>query len=372
MCNYSEKYNDSAFIHSEFTHYSDSINYKKSCDFILNTNRVDTNKRFMEPYAVFSNGSSPILFNSEVNCNGETISLNSIKIAGIYTYKDNEMMENIAIPLLNPIGNTTITNGKNGALFGCYLPYSLALQLVDSFGFSTIQELFDSNVVIRLYHEKTYYDISINNIYINVDNTEIDLNEYNKTFNRYYDFFQRYNDNAIFVDCYSFSRVCKTTIFCCDFITGFDRSRALVSRILGGTFSDRGCSISFYVGQNILFPNNVNKFCVEQRYENTFVGVLSLVLFIISVLLYLAFLYYIYRFDYNRMLRLRFCLLFAVSMPISIWFLSALLSAISLPTQAFSLSVINYMSNIFLLLSMLSLCALILLVVILSRKKYYE
>lgn len=143
-------------------------------------------------------------------------------------YNDAEYTEYLSLPLYR---NFSIRKGaQNGADYACYLPSSIADELVAELGLNNYDELFTEDIVFNLGTSKNKCTMSVNNIYLNNDTKYWNDNDiefdYHKTF-------AKRTNNAIFAYCPNFFRTIKNGSLCFDTNTSYDHFKTITNKTLG-------------------------------------------------------------------------------------------------------------------------------------------
>lgn len=279
----------SNFLHAEFYGENDDTTLlgKSVVNYIDKSNAVDTSKTILNPYCYLSDDGVKKTFT--VNCRDKTLSTDC-SISGIHLYTDEKIMQNIALPLFRTEGNIyRLTNGRNGADSGCYIPCTLAEEIINFLpDVSSFDELIDSAQIIEIDGEnnlpKTKF--SINNIYFDV-NDHKDWNndnkkDYVKSFGNYNTFFSSFNNTTLFVAIYdSFPN--EETTFCCDLKDGYGALSVFVNSVITNSFSKNGYKLRFYLSSTNEVANDLNSYATGSVFTNTFLAILFLAFSIVFV-----------------------------------------------------------------------------------------
>lgn len=279
----------SNFLHTEFYGKNDDTTLfgKSVVNYIDSSNGIDTSKTILNPYCYLSDNGIKKTFT--VNCNNKTLSTDC-SISGVHLYTDKKIMQNIALPLFRTEGNIyRLNNGRNGADSGCYIPCTLANEIIKLLpDVDNFDELIDSAQIIEIDGENDLprTKFSINNIYFDVnDHKDWDNDNkksYVKSFGNYNSFFSSFNNTTLFVAIYdSFPN--EETTFCCDLKDGYGTLSVFINSVITNSFSKEGYELRFYLSPTNEVANDLNDYVTGPLFTNTFLAVLFLVFSIVFV-----------------------------------------------------------------------------------------
>lgn len=364
---------NSNFLHAEFSNKGNDTHLlgKNVINYIDLTNSLDTSKTILNPYCYLSDDGVKRTFTITNNTN--TL-CTDCSISGIHLYTDEKIMQNIALPLFRTNGAIyRLTDGRNGADSGCYIPSTLAAKAINNLpNVNTFDELIDSAQVIEIEgsHNFQRKKFSINNIYFD-DNEDANWSEDNKkdylsSFGEYNTFFSSFNTNTLFVAIFdSFPN--EETTFCCDLKEGYGNLSLFVKSVTSPSSLTLEFELEFYLSPTKQITNELNTYINSSTFTNNGLAILFLVLSIIFFVF--AFVFSLFAIlnllNFKQVLAFLVCLLFII---LSFWFLPYIISLFGISAKHFTYLWLNKIGNQIVLIGGLLLLGILGLLAV--KKKY--